>query len=129
MLLIGSAGLILSIFLFYSLATLDDSSYMGPYIYGALLVASPASIVLGIIFFIPGLLILRKISIGWWLAIIIFLIITAIVIIAIIWDFVFSQNYKYYNIVDLFYYSLVVIPLIPFVILLRERKNFYKNAS
>ena len=119
MLLIGCVGLILSIFLFYSLVTFTDSSYKGPYIYGGLLLATPVAIVFGIIFFFSGLLILRKKKLGWWLAIIIFSIITAIVF--------FAVNVMYIH----FLFNLIIslISLIPLIILLRDRKNFFKIAS
>ena len=63
-----------------------------------------------IIFFIAGLLILLKKRFGWWLAIIIFSIITIFLILVQELD-------------DLF------ISIVPLIVLLLDRKNFFKIAS
>ena len=112
MLLIGGAGLIYSIYLFYQ--SNNVGSHEEAWLFGAVV-----SIVFGIIFFFSGLLILRKKKLGWWLAIIIFSIITAIVF--------FAVNVMYIH----FLFNLIIslISLIPLIILLRDRKNFFKIAS
>ena len=125
-LLIGGAILIYSIYLFYQSQNIGYHEEL--FSFGAI-----ASIIFGSIFFIPGLFILFKKRLSWWLAIILFFIITTIVTVVIIWNILyimFWSTYKYYDIIDeLLKCSIVIIPLIPFVILLRDRKNFFKIAS
>jgi len=81
------------------------------------LLSSVAFFIFGIIvFFIPGLLILLKKRLGWWLAIISSLV-AALFIIALSWD----------N--DLLILIILIIPLSFLIILFRDRKNFFKIAS
>ena len=108
MLLIGSIGLIYSMILYNDLQNAEGCllwAIIIPYIVGA-----------GIVFFVPGLLILLKKRFGWWLATIIFSIGTVLVIISIFPD----------HIDDL---PISLIPIIPLTLLLLDRKNFFKIAK
>ena len=116
-LLIGVAGLILSVYLFYQS---DNIGYHEEwFFFGAI-----ASILCGGMFFVAGFLILLKKRLGWWLAMVMFCIGTALVILiegSDNWYFGISNLIE-----DLPAYLMFIVPL---VILLLGRKNFFKISS
>ncbi len=122
MTLIGGIGLIAALYLYIGIQSNSGGCLLGP---GLLLsYITPPSVGL----FLPGFLILIKKRLGWWLAVIVLFIGTIITgYISLVWINQIGAGMRVES--DFTYLLISLIPIIPLILLLLDRKNFFKIAS
>ncbi len=119
MLIIGFSALMIAVILYNQMQ--NASGCLLGYI-----IIFPITI-FGLLFFIPGLLILFKKRYGWWLTIIILSIETIIIFKYLISSYINGMRVGYVIQISDFTYLLVsLITIIPLIFLLLDRKNFWK---
>ena len=89
-----------------------------------IIIFGPALVVSGIVFLIGGALLFAKTKLGWWLSIV-SLLITILIFHLIYNPFTSIETF----IEEPFLFLISIIFLAPFILLLLDRKNFWKIAT